>query len=322
MSYTWDFDAETGVFKNRELSNDLYKNTLQNSVAMPYVDVQSEFGKRKGESLSYMRFSHIDEPVSAELNESLPIPEAKFSMSTSKFTVKEYGVAVPYTGKLEALSKFDIEDLVQRTLMEQKRLVLDTLALRSFKLAKIKYVPTGTAGSETKSVTTNGTPSGTATTLRYWHIEDLATYMFDELQVPYWSNEEYLAIFRAKSLMTVRRDSQFLAWHQYTTPGAKAKGEVGTIERIRFIETNHGGVSGTATTKGLDYLGGNSFGEGVVFGQDAVGMIEAESPHLRAALPTGHGRFKSIAWYGMMGFNIIWDSAARGEAKVVHVTSA
>lgn len=323
MSYSWEFDAPNGVFKNRELSSKLYENALANSVAMPFVEVKSEFGKQKGDTLNFMRFTHIDEPLSAELTELLPIPEVKWSMATSQFVLKEYGVAVPYTGKLEMLSKFNIEDLVQRTLMEQKRLVLDTLAIKSFKLTPIKYVPTGTAASPTHSWTTNGTPSGTATVLAYGHIEEIANYMYDVLRVPYWSNEEYMAIFRAKSLLSIRRDSQFLSWHQYTNAAAKAKGEVGVIERIKFVETNHGsGSAATAVGKGLDYVGSTPFGEGVVFGQDAVGMIEAEAPHLRAALPTGHGRFKSIAWYGLMGFNIIWNSALAGEAKVVHVTSA
>jgi N4-gp56 family major capsid protein len=323
MAYSWEFDAPNGVFKNRELSSKLYENALANSVAMPFVEVKSEFGKQKGDTLNFMRFQHIAEPASAELAELLPIPEVAFSMATSSFVIKEYGVAVPYTGKLEMLSKFNIEDLVQRTLMEQKRLVLDTMALKSFKLTPLKYVPTGTAASPTHSWTTNGTPSGTATLLAYGHIEELANTMYDIYRIPYHSNEEYQAIFRAKTLLQVRRDSQFLSWHQYTNAAAKAKGEVGVIERVKFVETNHGSASAaTALDMGLDYKGSNNFGEGVIFGQDAVGMIEAEAPHLRAALPTGHGRFKSIAWYGLFGFNIIWASALAGEVKIVHVTSA
>ncbi len=311
-NYSWTFDAPTGVFKNHALSSDMYENALQNSVFMPYVDIKEEFGKGKGESLTFPRFTHITEPSSAELVELSPIPEVEFSISTSSFVVKEYGVAVPYTCKLEMLSKYNIEDLVQRTLMEQKRLVLDTLAANAFQLASVKYVPTA-AG--TASITTNGTPSGTAVaTLDFFHVEDISQYMYDTLNVPYLDGETYTAIFRAKTLTSLRRDSDFVAWNQYTNPKAKAKGECGIIERIKFVETNHAAA--------LGYVGSNSFGEGVVFGKDAVGMVEAETPHLRAALPSGHGRFKSIAWYGLFGFNIIWDSGSVGEAKIVHVTSA
>jgi N4-gp56 family major capsid protein len=143
--------------------------------------------------------------------------------------------------------------------------------------------------------------------------------MYDRLVIPYFEGENYVGIFRGKSLTALRRDSQFISWNQYTQPGMKVKGECGTIERIRLVETNH--------ATGLPYVGSNSFGSGVVLGQDGVGMIEAEQPHLRAALPSGHGRFKSIAWYGLFGFNIIFSGAtteatSKGTSRIVHVTSA
>lgn len=284
---------------------------------MRFVEMQPEYGKNKGDTLTFTRFTHIAEPSSAELSELSPIPEVSFSLATATFVVKEYGVAVPYTGKLEALAKYNIENLIQRTLMEQKRLVLDTLALGSFDDTNVKYVPDGPASS---SITFNSTASGTAQAgLNYFHIEDISDLMFDRLNIPYFEGENYVGIFRGKSLTALRRDSQFISWHQYTQPGMKVKGEVGTIERIRLVETNH--------ATGLPYVGSNNFGSGVVFGQDGVGMIEAEAPHLRAALPSGHGRFKSIAWYGLFGFNIIFSGAtteatSKGTTRIVHVTSA
>lgn len=321
MSYSWDFDAETGVYKNRELSSKLFEDALENTVAMPYVDTQEEFGKNKGESLSFTRFTNITEPSSAELVELQPIPEVAFSLATSSFTVAEYGIAVPYTGKLEALAKHNIKNIVQRTLMEQKRLVMDSLALTNMKLARVKYVPTSNSGG---TPTYDGTVALTAQeALTYWHLEDISSLMFDTLAVPYWEGETYIGIFRGKTLTTVRRDSQFIEWNKYTNAQKKAKGEVGTIERIRLIETNH------SHANALPDVGTYSFGQGVVLGQDAVGMIEAETPHLRAAIPGGHGRFKSIAWYGLLGFNIIFAlstattaATSKGVSRIVHVTSA
>lgn len=320
MSYSWDFDAPTGVFKNRELSSDVYENALANSVAMRFMEVQDEFGKNKGESLTFTRMTHITEPSSAQLTELLPIPEVAFSMATSSFTIAEYGVAVPYTGKLEMLSKFNIENIVHKTLMEQQRLVLDSLALTSMKLANTKYVPTSATGS---TITYNSTPSGTAVAqLAFFHIEEISQLLYDTLLVPYFEGESYMGIFRGKTLMTVRRDAQFLGWNQYTNPGMKAKGEIGMVERIRFVETNH------SHANALPDAGSNNLGTGLVFGSDFAGMIEAETPHLRAALPGNFGRFKSIAWYGLMGFNIIWPGTGTtaasnaGFVRGLHVTSA
>jgi hypothetical protein len=63
---------------------------------MRFVEVQSEFGKNKGDTLTFTRFTHIAEPADAELSELSPIPEVSFSLATSTFVVKEYGVAVPW----------------------------------------------------------------------------------------------------------------------------------------------------------------------------------------------------------------------------------
>jgi len=319
MAFSWDFDAPTGTFKNNQLSAELYETALENSVCMPYVDVETSFGKGKGDTFNLTRFTHITEPASAQLAENVPIPEVQFSMSTSAITVSEFGIAVPYTGKLEMLSKYNIENAVQRTLMEQKRLVLDSLALTQFKSVNFKYVPTSATAA---TLTYNGTPSGTAVAdLSYFHIEDISQNLYDDLRTPYWDGDMYMGIFRAKTVTSIRRDSQFIAWHQYGNPTVKAKGEVGVIERIKLIETNH------ASSGALPNVGSNNFGPGVVFGRESVLMLEVETPHLRAALPSNFGRFKSIAWYGLFGFGLVYTGAttqatSRGVTRGVHVTSA
>ena len=318
MAYSWDFDAPTGVFKNHQLSNDLYETALENTVAMPYVDVESAFGKHKGDTYNLTRFTHVTEPTSAALDELIAIPEVAFSLSTSAITVTEYGVAVPYTQKLEMLAKYNIQNAVQRTLMEQKRLVLDSLALTSFKGGNVDYVPTSASAG---TFTYNSTPTATAVAnLTYFHCEDLASNMFDDLRIPYFANDQYVFLLRAKTVTTLRRDSQFISWNQYGNPGVKAKGETGTIERLKIIETNH------QHANALPNAGAASLGEGVVFGQDAVTMVEAEPIHLRAALPGGYGRFKGIAWYGVFGLGLTFTGAttqatSRGVSRVLHITA-
>lgn len=318
--FSWDFDAPTGTYKNHKLSNRLLENALENSVAMPYVDVQEDFGKSMGESMTFTRFTHITEPTGdASLNELNNIPEVAFSLSTHAISVTEHGIAVPYTNKMGTLSKFDIDSAIQRTLMEQKRLVLDSSALTIMKAVNVKYVPTSATGS---SKTYNGTASGTAVAaLSYFHLTDISTELFDNLRVPYWENDQYIGIFRAKTLATVRQDSQFVEWNKYTNAQAKAKGEVGTVERIRLVETNH------SSARALPDVGSNNFGSGVVFGRDICAMVEAETPHLRAAIPTDFGRFRSIAWYGIYGFGQLFPGAtteatSRGVSRGLHVTSA
>jgi len=50
-------------------------------------------------------------------------------------------------------------------------------------------------------------------------------------------------------------------------------------------------------------------------------MAEVMSPELRAAVPQDYGRSKGIAWYGILGYAEIYNTANAGEARIVHVGS-
>jgi len=69
-------------------------------------------------------------------------------------------------------------------------------------------------------------------------------------------------------------------------------------------------------------LGTTSYkGEAVVFGGDAVieGLVIPEE--IRAKIPTDYGRSKGVAWYAILGFGEVWDTANAGEARIIHITS-
>lgn len=310
--FTWTFDAPTGTYKNHALSKKLYMKALENSKFMDFVRGVEGFGRKKGESITLTRVATIAEPTSAVLVETSRIPEDVFALSTVSITVQELGRAVPYTSLAEDLSEFDIENPIQSRLTSQKTLVLDTLAATAFKSTLVKYAPTG-AGSAT--ITTNGTPATATSNLNVFHVEELRDYLFATLLTPPWDGNNWMGIAATKALRGIRRDPAWEQWHIYTNPEAKANFEVGRIENIRWVETNHANALSNAK-------GANSIGEAVVFGEDAVVMAEAVSPELRAAQPADFGRAKSVAWYGILAFGLVWDTANAGECRVIHVTSA
>jgi N4-gp56 family major capsid protein len=310
--FTWTFDAPTGTYKNHTLSSKLYEASVENSVFVDHARPVDGFGRNKGETVTLTRVQNITEPTSAALDETMRIPEDEFNLSTRAITVQELGRAVPYTSLSQDLSKYDLENPIQRKLRDQMRLVLDTKAASAFKRTKIKYVPTG---ATTNNITTNGTPGAAATVnMNFWHVEEIRDYMFDTLQVPPLEGDDYIAIFRTLGLRGIKRDPDWEEWHKYLDPQAKYNGEVGRIEGIRFIETNHAKALGKVGTASV-------LGEGVVFGEDSVALAEAMTPELRAAIPGDFGRSKAVAWYGILEFDTIWDTGAAGEAKIVHVTS-
>lgn len=312
-TFTWTFDAPTGTYKSHAMSRKLWEAALPGSVFMDHVRPVDGFGRKQGESITLTRVANITEPASAQLVEAIRIPEDEFALSVQTITVKELGRAVPYTSLSMDLSEFDLENPIQKKLREQMRLVLDTMAAAAFKRTQVKYAVTGAA---TNNITFNGTFGAISTAnMNVFHVEEIRDLMYDTLNVPPYEGGDYLAIFRTRGLRGIKRDANWEKWHQYTDPTVKFNGEVGRIESVRFIETNHANALANVGT-------GSVLGEGVVFGDEAVAMAEALPPELRAAIPGDFGRAKAVAWYGILEFDVIWNTGNAGEAKIVHVGSA
>lgn len=312
MQFTWNYDSPSGTYKSHAMSMRLYEAALQVSVFMDYVRPVEGFGRKKGESVTLTRVSNLAEPSSPVLLEGYRIPEDTLSLGTKSITVQEIGRSVPYTSLSEDLSEFDITNIVQKRLRDQMKLSLDTLVATAFKKAKIKYTPTGLT---TATIATNGTAGTSALeNMSVYHVEAIRDYLWDTLAAPAIDGGDYVGIFRTLGLRGIKRDPTWDEWHKYTDPQAKYNGEVGRLESIRFVETNHNAA--------LKNVGTNSvLGEGFVFGEDSVGMAEVLTPELRAAIPQDFGRSKAIAWYGLLAFDTIWDTANQGEARIIHVTS-
>lgn len=312
-THTWVFDAPTGVYKSHAMSTELYEAAMEDAVFMDHVQPVNGYGRNRGESVTLTRVSELTEPTSGVLSETDRIPEDQFSLSTVAITVNEYGRSVPYTSLADDLSEFDIENPIQRTLRNQMAKVMDASVATAFKTAQVKYAPTGAAS---RNIATSGTFGATAASnLNFYHVEEIRDYMYDTLYTPTIGGD-YMGIFRTQALRGIKRDAAFEEWHKYTNPQAKFNSEVGKLEGVRFIETNHS----TALSNNLGT--GSVLGEGVVFGEDAVAMAEALTPELRAGIPEDFGRKKAVAWYGIVEFGLIWDTGNAGEARVVHVGSA
>jgi len=313
MAFTWTFDAPTGVYKQHALSKRLYWAALEESKFTDFVKPVDGYGKGMGENVTLTRVKTIAEPTSPNLTEAERIPEDTHAINTIAITPVEIGRSVPFTSLAEDFSEFDIENSIQRRLRDQMKLSLDSKAATAFKSAQVKYIPTGVSAGV---FDTDGTPTTTATdNWNVYHVEEVADFLFDTLLCPPWEGDDYIAIFRTLGLRGIKRDPAWEEWHKYTDPQAKFNDEIGRIENVRHIRTNHNNALAKQGT-------GSVLGEGVVFGADAVAMAEVLTPELRAAMPDDFGRSKAVAWYGILEYGIIWDTANAGEARIVHVTSA
>lgn len=312
--FQWQYDAPTGTYKNHQMSSSLRMASIAECKFMQFVKPEAGYGKKKGESITITRVSNISQPTSGQLSESNRIPEDEVSLSTVAITVAEWGRAVPYTSLAQDLGKFDLNNVIQKKLRDQMALVMDKAAAAAFKTAKVKAIPTGVAEL---TMDTDGTASSQAVAnLNVYHVEQIRDYMFSTLNIPAYEGEDYIGLVSTKAKRGIMNDPKWEEWHKYTSPDMKFKGELGKLENIRFIEINNtNSLSGSLGS-------GSVLGEAIFFGDDAVAMAVAQDPELRAAIPQDFGRAQSVAWYGILNYGLIWDTANAGEAKVVHVTSS
>lgn len=317
MNFTWTYDAPSGVYKQHEMSEKLREAAIVKTVFMQFVNPEPGFGKKKGESVTITRVSNLAIPSNARLTEGQPIPENQLSLSTVAIVVKEWGRAVPFTSLSKDLSKFDPENIIQKELIKQKRVIMDNAAAEAMTSSsvKVKAIPDGVSSL---TFDTDGVASTAATVnLNFYHLERIRDYMHDTLQVPGYDDAgNYVGILSTKAARGIKDDPKFADWKKYTEPQAKFNSEIGMIESIRVVESNN--TSALSKTLGT----GSVLGEAIVFGDDFCAMAEAESPELRVEIPKDFGRQKAIAWYGVLEFGVVWDTANAGEARGVHVTSS
>lgn len=313
--HTWSLDAPSGVYKNHEMSSQLRTAAIAETKFMQFARPEAGYGKQKGESITITRVSNLAVPTNARLSELIDIPEDALSMSTTAITVVEWGRAVPYTSLSEDLGKFNMENIVQRALRDQMKLVLDSAVADAFTGTDVK-IKAYAAGVSTLTFTTNGVAGGAAVAnLNVFHVEAIRDYMFSTLNVPPYEGDDYIGLVSTKAKRGLMSDPAWEQWHTYTDPKNKFNSEIGRLENIRFIEINN-----TAALSGSIGTGGVA-GEAVFFGEDAVASAVAVDPELRAKVATDYGRSKGVAWYGIMEFGVIWNTANAGEARVVHFTS-
>lgn len=318
-TFTWEHDAATGVYKNHALSGELLKIAARFWKFVPYTQKESSFGKGKGESITLVYYKALPDPTSAKLEEETRIPIDQLTMGKTSITVYEFGRGVEFTELSRQFSKFDPKEGAQKALIDQMNQAMDVAAAGEFNgtNAKVIFIPTSLTGG---TWDTDGTASTTATVnVTKHHIGVIRDYMAMNLHVPFFSGDSYVGLFSTKALRGLKDDNVIQSWHMYLRKGDLLyRGEIGMVEQVRIAEvTNDSALSNSKGT-------GSVLGEAVIFGDDAVARVETEFPHLRAQPNyTGDfGRRHAIAWYGLVGFGVKFQSANDREARIVRITSA
>lgn len=316
--FTWNYDATSGVYKNHQLSSKMREQSVVESVFADFVKVEPGFGRKKGESITLVRFDALSIPTSAVLTETERIPVDTFAMSTTSVTAYEYGRAVTFSHLSQLLSKFDPEDPIQKALRRQMTKTIDRLYATTMKTVYLKYIPTSlTAGTFDE----DGTASTSATAnITVAHLAAIRDAFSDTYIVEPYEGGDYIGLISTKGLRGIKNDPTFESWKQYLREGdVLHNSEVGKIESIRCIEVKD--TTNLANNKGTSSV----LGEALIFGDDFTVAIEAETPELRMQTNFGQdfGRVNACAWYGVMGSGLVWSATAvAGKVRGCHVTSS
>lgn len=301
----WAVNSLGGYLYSRQLSNVL-RMVVQPLVKFrQFADVHdiSQQGKKKGDTFTWDVISNVA-TQGGVLVETNTMPETNFTITQGTLTVTEAGNSVPYSGKLDNLSKFPVEDIIKKACKNDTVKAIDILAWTQFNACNLRASSTDTAAGSV-GFTTTGTASGTnSAAYSNLHAKTIVDYM-KEANIPAYIADDYYAIAWPTTLRTFKNNLETI--HQYSDTGFNLimNGEIGRYENCRYIEQTNivKGVSTNGTT-GVAWANGKSDWI-FFFGNDTVAEAIAVPEEMRGKIPTDYGRSKGIAWYYLGGFGIV-----------------
>jgi N4-gp56 family major capsid protein len=324
----WSVSTLGGYLYARQLSNVLRMNVQPLTKFRQFADVHdiSQQGKKKGDTFTWDVVSDVA-TVGGVLVETNTMPETNLTITQGTLTITEAGNSIPYSGKLDNLSKFPVEDIIKKGLKNDTVKTIDRLVWGQFNQTLIRVIPTGGTSAAAITLYTNGTVTGTnSIAYNNAHAKAIVDAM-KERNIPAYIADDYYSLAWPTTLRTFKNSLETI--HQYSETGFNLimNGEIGRYENVRYIEQTNiakgNGSTGIATATGGDmvqWVNGQSDWI-FFFGNDTVAEGIAVPEEMRGKIPTDFGRSKGIAWYYLGGFGIVhtlainvrivkWDSAA------------
>ena len=316
MAQLWLTNSTGGYLYSPKLSKQMREQSAPMFIFRQFVDISEKgLGAQAGDRVIFDKQLRID-TRGTTLVETTTMPKNTIKFTTGTNVVNEYGNGVSYTQKLETLAEFNMKDRFQKGLVQDQKDTIDSTIATKFQSAKFKAVASSTASTV---FTSNGTATLTATAnISDKNVRDIVDYLMQSQAPKFKGGDFYIGILSVKSMRGVYDYVQAVA--QYAEPEFRFKNEVGNLYSARLVGENNI----LSNTKGS----GGIFGEAVFFGDEAVVESVALPEELRYE-STDVGRSQTLAWYGIMGWEKMWDlvaddlnSTGKGIERIVHVTSA
>lgn len=308
----WSVDTLGGYMYSDQLSDTL-RTAVQPLVQFrQFADVKDAAGEglSKGEKFHWNVYSDVA-TQGGSIDETDTMPETNFTISQGTLTMTEYGNSVPFTSKLDNLSKHSAEEVINKAMKNDAKKAFDIAAHAQFDATALRVTPTGGTSLTALTLDTGGTPSVTNNVEYQKEHAKLVVDLMKERDIPTYMGNDYFAIARPSTLRTFKDDLE--AIHQYVDAGFRMilNGEIGRYEGVRYVEQTNIASEGWTNAKSDAIF---------FFGDDTVAEAIAIPEEVRGKIPTDYGRSRGIAWYYLGGFGIVhtdatqtriikWDSA-------------
>ena len=307
----WVTDTVGGFLGNAKLSKQLRFAAQPLMKFRQFCQVKGALGKNRNDTLVFDKVRNIG-TAGGTLVETDTIPENEFTIGQGTLTITEYGNSIPYSGKLDALAEFDVDNAVTVSLRNDMAKTLDLACADQFMECELKYLAVATTSYDLATISTGSAAAGseTATTdLDEFHVRSIVSLL--ELgNVPRYDGKDYICIGSIMALSQLQGAPDWVDAAKYGDPERLFSGEVGRFHGVRFIKDNNV-LSNTMGT-------GGTSGEAIFFGADACMEGVAIPEELRAKVPTDYGRSQGVAWYSLLGYKKIWDVANDAEPHIIH----
>lgn len=323
MATTWT--DQSGYLTNTELSKKFYYSAQPMFKFRQFTDVKTAFGKHSGQTVNWMRVANLG-TYGGTLTETSSMIESSQAYTWGTVTVNELGNSIPFTFKISALSKFEIDKIIKQGLRDDMVKCIDGSVEREFNSCALRYVGSSTT---TYALTTNGTATASNTSiLNTYHIRNMMLEL-KKRNVPGFSSADgdyamIVSVDAASGLMGALESI-----YQYTDTGTKKllNGEIGRYFGCRFVEDSfasrytYSASARTATAK--SWAQAQSL-DGYMFGAETVQEIVAVPEEIRMKETTDYGRSNGIAWYMIAGWKIMWEPSGTGvpDTRIIKWDSA
>ena len=320
MAGEFSWSTASGFLTNDKLTKVFQEEAQPLTRFRQFVTIKEAFGKSMGQNVNWLKAANVS-TIGGRLVETNTMHETKRPLTLGTLTVDEYGNSIPFTSKISSLSEFEIRDIIRGGLLDDSVKVIDAKVESEFNNTPLRYVGTNATGPG--AITTNSVAVAiNSSVLNSFHVRKMRLEL-EKRNVPTFDTGDYVMIVSLEAAESL--EGAIEAVQQYTETGFTKimNGEIGRMHGVRFVKDGWAtrfNVDTDARTSSLDTWSNSLSLNGYMFGRDTVREAVVIPEEIRQKVVTDYGRSLGLAWYGLFGWRIEWET--ENDARIIKWDSA